>query len=120
MVSLLSVQYNPKTGYKGENFKKVDEIIEHNLGKKIDLVVLPEFFSTGIIDHDIYLDYTENENDVSSVFIWAKEITKKYNTNLIAGTVIEKTGDRLYNTSFIFNRNGEIVGKYRKIHLYNY
>ena len=120
MVGVLSIQYNPKIGDKEENFKRVNEIIKQNSDRKVDLVVLPEFFSTGIIDHDIYLDYSESEENGGAFFDWAKEITKKYNTNLVAGSVIEKSGKRLYNTSFVFNRNGEIVGKYRKIHLFNY
>ena len=27
--------------------------------------------------------------------------------------------DRVYDTSFIVNKNGKVIGKYRKIHLYD-
>ncbi|MBR3650738.1 MAG: hypothetical protein IKN52_10845, partial [Victivallales bacterium] len=33
-----------------------------------------------------------------------KEIAKKFNTNIVAGSVIEKSENKLYNTSFVINR----------------
>ncbi len=120
MAGILSIQYNPKKGDIKANLEKVTEIIDQNSDKKLDLVVLPEFFSTGIIDHDEYLDYTETENSGGHVLDWSREMAKKYNTNFVSGSLIEKSGKRLYNTSFVFDRKGEIVGKYRKIHLFNY
>ncbi|UKI31313.1 MAG: hypothetical protein L6W00_26520 [Lentisphaeria bacterium] len=35
----------------------------------------------------------------------------------IVTTLVERKGDALYNTAIIFDRNGELVGKYRKVHL---
>jgi len=124
MVGVLSIQFNPKIGDKEANLKRVDDFISQNLDKKLDLIVLPEFFSTGIIDHSIYRDFAESEEDGFAIK-GIQEIAKKYNTNIVAGTIIEKVvnkkcGDRFYNTSFILNRDGKIVGKYRKIHLFKY
>jgi predicted amidohydrolase len=41
---------------------------------------------------------------------------KKNNIWVVAG-LMELTGDTVYNTAVLFNRNGEIAGTYRKIHL---
>ena len=40
--------------------------------------------------------------------------------SVVCGTIIEKEGDKLYNTSYMLDRHGQIEGKYRKIHLFNY
>jgi predicted amidohydrolase len=38
---------------------------------------------------------------------------------VLGGSVLEVDGDRIYNTSVLFDRAGELVATYRKIHLYD-
>ncbi len=118
MTGILTVQLKPTLGDKEINLKKVEHYIKKNSDKKLDLVVLPEFFSTGV-HHESFLNAYEDENGGETI---AKvgELARKYNTNIIAGTVIEGVEGKLYNTSFAINRNGEILDKYHKIHLFNY
>ena len=117
-VGILAIQLHSKTGNKDINIKKAEYFIEKNAKKGLDLVVLPEFFSTGIDRKS----FKENPEDIYGGETISKisEIAKRYQTNIIAGSVIEKDGEKLYNTSFVINRDGNIVNKYRKIHLYNY
>lgn len=132
MAGILNIQIKPFIGKKELNLKKVEHFLKKNEDKKLDLVILPEFFSTGI-HHESFLNFPEDEYGGDTIkFI--QNLAIKYNTNIIAGTVIEGVNDvtdslstpemshkkKLYNTSFIINRKGEIVDKYRKIHLYNY
>ncbi len=118
MTGILNIQFKPTIGNKEINLKKVEHYIKKNADKKLDLVVLPEFFSTGV-NHESFLNDYEDENGGDTIKTVC-ELAKKYNTNIIAGTVIEGVNDKLYNTSFAINRNGEILDKYRKIHLFNY
>ena len=124
MTGILNIQINPIIGNKEANLRKVDYFIKKNSDKKLDLVVLPEFFSTGI-DHNSFVNFPEPE-DGGETIRYICELAKKYNTNIIAGSVIEGVNGvngvngKLYNTSFIIDRNGVVVDKYRKIHLYNY
>jgi predicted amidohydrolase len=39
---------------------------------------------------------------------------------LHTGSFVEKRGDRFYNSSFLLNPNGEVLGSYQKIHLFTY
>ena len=49
-----------------------------------------------------------------------KELAKEYKVNLIPGSFVEKApGDKVQNTSIFINRDGKIIGKYRKIHLFD-
>lgn len=118
MVGILSIQVKPSIGNKEINLKKINHFIKKYSDKKLDLVILPEFFSTGI-DHESFLNSPEDEKGGEAVE-YIKNLATEYNTNIIAGTVIEKSADKLYNTSFAINRNGDTIAKYRKIHLFNY
>ena len=47
-------------------------------------------------------------------------LLKKHNVYFIAGTVPEIDSDgRIYNTSYSFSSRGELIGKHRKIHLFD-
>ncbi|MGN0004921.1 MAG: nitrilase-related carbon-nitrogen hydrolase [Candidatus Gastranaerophilaceae bacterium] len=117
-VGILAIQLHSKSGNKDVNIKKVEYFVEKNSKRGLDIVVLPEFFSTGIDRKS----FVENPEDVygGETILKISEIAKRYRTNIVAGSVIEKENGKLYNTSFVINREGEIVNKYRKIHLYNY
>lgn len=49
-----------------------------------------------------------------------QRLAKEYNTNIIAGSVVRKIDDKLYNSTFAIDRMGEIIEVYDKIHLFNY
>lgn len=118
MTGILCLQFNPKIGDKAYNLNKVEQLISANADKNIDLILLPEFFSTGI-DHNSFLNSPEDENGGDTIKK-VKFIAMKYSVNIIAGSVIEKFDNKLYNSSFAINRTGKTVAKYRKIHLFNY
>lgn len=117
MAGILNIQIKPKIGDKDNNLKRVEHFIKINSDKKLDLVVFPEFFSTGV-NNKAFSEQPEDENGGATI-AYVSELSKKYNTNIVAGSVVEKIGEKSYNTTFVINRQGEIVGKYRKIHLYN-
>lgn len=135
MAKLLSIQFCPKLGDKEANLAKVEEILDGichlnsikascfrnplcNDKLNPDLVLVPEFFTTGV-HHDAMINHPEDENGGDTIKFMCR-LAQKYNTNIIAGSVIEKSGENLYNTSYVINRKGKIVDKYRKIHLFNY
>ncbi len=115
---ILSLQYNPILGNKKGNIEKVTEIIHQYSDRQLDLVVLPEFFSTGICD-EAFINAPEDEKGGNTI-IEMRAIAKRYKTNIIAGTVITKDGGNRYNTSFAINREGNVIAEYKKIHLYNF
>ena len=113
-ITVTNCQFQPKCGDKNYNLNKVSEMLE---GVRTDLVLLPEFFSTGI-SHEAFKNFPEDE-DGGKTIDFLRKLAKDLNTNIVCGSVIERVSDKSYNTSFVLNRKGETVCKYRKIHLFN-
>lgn len=118
MIGILNIQVNPTFGKLEVNLKKIEHFIKKHSDKSVDLVVLPEFFATGN-DYENYEQISVDENG-GEVIEYIKGLAKKYNTNIVAGSVVEKSGINYYNTTFVIGRSGEILGKYRKMHLFDY
>lgn len=98
---------------KKENLSKIYKYVKNN---NIDLVVLPELFSTG------YFYETKEEiealaEEIPRGYTTKKlvELSKELNTHLI-GTIIEKEKDALFITAIIVGPEG-YIGKHRKRHL---
>jgi predicted amidohydrolase len=47
-------------------------------------------------------------------------LAKELSCYLYTGSFVEKRGDQFYNSSFLLNPKGEILGSYQKIHLFSY
>lgn len=103
-------------------FSKVVELIEKVLEENdIQILCLPEFFTgapyymptrghlKGIIDEEVPGPMTEKLGSLA----------KKYGTYILCGTIIEREGDKYYNTSVVIDNKGEIAAKARKIHRYS-
>jgi len=118
---VLGIQIQPEIGDKQANLDKVQKLIEENIWFKPDLIVLPEVFNSGV-DHKFLHKLAETIPEGKTTEFFSK-IAEKYETNIIGGSFIEKVDGETteyYNTSVVFDRKGEIIGKYQKIHMFNY
>jgi len=115
---ILGIQIQPEIGNKQANLDKVKKLIEENAWYKPDLIVLPEVFTSGV-DHRCLQKLAETIPGGQTTEFFS-EIAKKYETNIVAGSIVEKIGDEFKNTSVVFDRQGEILGKYQKIHMFDY
>lgn len=94
-----------------ENLEKAIELIEKT--KDSDIIVLPEAF---ICPNGVGLDdLKENFNPLKNLSKKAKEIS----SIIIAGTLPEPSGNKFYNTAYVLDRKGDVISKYRKIHLFD-
>ena len=83
-----------------------------------DLVMLPELWNIGFMSYDRYRD--EAETDGGPTLTLLRTLAKELSCYLHTGSFVEKIGDRFYNSSFLLNPKGEILGNYQKIHLFGY
>ncbi len=104
---------------KAANLKRIGEMIDEAASKRAQFVCMPEMANyIGIGDGPF-----QNAEDVpggptASLF---REKAKQHGIWIHGGSIPERiSGEkRVYNTTVVFNPKGEIVAKYRKIHLYD-
>ncbi|MCI1274198.1 MAG: hypothetical protein LKG27_07180 [Clostridiaceae bacterium] len=114
-----AIQMNSKIGDKNANCEKVKQLITRDVDDDVDLIVLPEVWTVGWSCPDFRAS-AENFKK-SKVINFLSDIAKKYNSFVVGGSIIEKTDDgRFLNTSPVFDRSGNLIAKYSKMHLFSY
>lgn len=101
---------------KKQNLLKASQLVSKITIEKPDIVILPEMFSCPYASYNFPL-YAEEEGDYSFDFL--SNLAKINNIYLVAGSIPEKEGDKIYNTSYVFDRDGNLIGKHRKVHLFD-
>ncbi|MGE4354434.1 MAG: carbon-nitrogen hydrolase family protein [Oscillospiraceae bacterium] len=82
----------------------------------IDLAILPEMFCCPYAN-DCFRTYCEEVGGEAQMAM--SSLAKELEIYIIAGSVPELCGDKLYNTSYVYGRNGRQIGKHRKMHLFD-
>lgn len=121
MISFALLQTNIKFCDFDYNAAHVKELIAAAMEKdpRPDVIVLPEDWSAGFSDEMFHhmKDFIEPVNGPSVTVL--KECAKQYSVWIVAGSIGTEFEDGMRNTTFLINRNGEIVGDYSKMHLYS-
>jgi len=108
---------------KEKNIEKAVDMIKKAKKKDADIAILPEMFNCPY-ENEKFLEYAEYRQD-STTLKSIGNTAKNENIFVLAGSIPEKEPDdntateNIYNTSFLFNNNGEILGYHRKIHLFD-
>lgn len=119
-IRVISLQFLPEKANIKANLNKIDELLEKSGEKSYDLILVPEFFNTGInLTNKQFTDYAEPE-DASVSLDYFQRAAKKYNSYIVCGSFLVKKSDGVYNTSYVVDRNGTKAGEYSKIHLFDY
>ncbi|MBR3112796.1 MAG: carbon-nitrogen hydrolase family protein [Methanobrevibacter sp.] len=102
---------------KEENIKTASLMIDKSVSKNADFIVLPEMFNCPY-SNDKFIEYGEEEKD-SYTLNKISLLAKKNNVYILAGSIPEKDNGKLYNTSYLFDKAGNIIAKHRKMHLFD-
>lgn len=101
------------SGKPSENTQRMETTIANAAQRGVDVVVFPEMTDTGY-DMPTIL---KNASDWSSGPAQRlRSAADKHNINVIAG-ISEKDSSGVYNAIIVIDRNGDVVGRYRKTHL---
>jgi len=120
MPKVAIVQFKAST-IKEQNLKKILDYIKKASKKGAQLCAFPEFMMFYTKSSQTPKELASLSETINGNFV--KTISKAANKHLIQviGTFYEKSNkkNRVYDTSFLINKSGKVVSKYRKIHLYD-
>jgi len=102
----------------GENVDRMVGRVEAAAGAGADLVVLPEIWNVGYFDFDGYEAGAESLDGPTMRRL--RGTAAEFGVYLHAGSIVERDGDALYNTSALLSPAGELLDTYRKVHLFGY
>ncbi|MBM3699402.1 MAG: carbon-nitrogen hydrolase family protein [Actinobacteria bacterium] len=102
---------------KEENLKNASDMIYDAARGNADIIILPEMFNCPY-DNSFFGTYAEKYPGITAEML--SGLSKKLSVYIVGGSIPEKDDEgRIYNTSFVFDRNGRLAAKHRKIHLFD-
>lgn len=101
-----------------DNRRKAVRMIHEASERGAQIVCLPELFTTHYFPREEKRDASGLAETVpgKTTEVLSKA-AKENHVVLIGGSIYEKEDDRFYNTSVVFDETGEMIGKYRKMHI---
>ncbi len=118
-INISAIQMCSKIGDKKANFSNVVKLIERDVKSDVDIIVLPEVWTVGWSPR--HFRESAELIDKSETINLLSQIAKQYNSFVIGGSFIEKVNDEIYlNTCPVIDRNGNLIAKYSKNHLFSY
>ncbi|MCP4507637.1 MAG: carbon-nitrogen hydrolase family protein, partial [Fuerstiella sp.] len=114
-MQISGIQTDVTLGDRAANLRRMKATVAHEVEQSSRLIVFPECFTTGYcfdsLEEAIAVAESVDGESVST----AVEVCSKQDCFTVFG-ILERDGDRLFNTSVLVGPNG-LIGSYRKIHL---
>lgn len=101
---------------KPDNIARASRLVTEAAKNGANIVALPECFNSPY-GTSYFPEYAEPIPGPSTIALG--QSAKENSVFVIGGSIPEKAGDKIYNTCTIFNPNGEMIAKHRKIHLFD-
>lgn len=101
---------------KNANLATARKMIARAATEGADFVLLPEMFNCPY-NNSCFARYAEPAGGETCQML--SEEAARHGVILIGGSIPERDGESLYNTSFIYGPKGEPLGFHRKVHLFD-
>lgn len=116
-MNIAVVQAYVELGDPDANLKRMLDLMEKaaSAEEKPDVIVLPEMWNTGYA-LDRIRDIADPEGRRLPEQLSA--FARSHGIQVVGGSIAENIGGQIYNSMYVFGRNGEQLAKYSKIHLF--
>ena len=114
IISIALAQLDLKIGDAENNFLKAQESVQRASQLGAEIVLLPELWASGFDLDQTHL-YASSLNE--GWFTRMREMAVENKIGL-GGSLIEENQGEYYNTFALYDNKGDLLGSYRKIHLF--
>ena len=111
------LQMDMALGRVEENFAHAEDMIRQAMAQQPDVIVLPEMWNTGFFPRENLAALADRDGQMVKNRIGA--LAKEFSVNIVAGSVANVREGKVYNTSFVFDREGTCIASYDKTHLFS-
>lgn len=101
---------------KKESMETAEKFIREAAAGGAQVVSLPEMWNCPY-SNDYFREYSEPADGPTVKFM--SQLAAELGIYLIGGSIPEIEDDKVYNTSFSFDKEGNIIGRHRKVHLFD-
>lgn len=109
------VQFDVRIAREMGAYVYCEKMIREAAREKPDVILLPERWNA-FGRPETHRDQADRNGAMTRLYIGA--LAAELKTHIVAGSVAELRGEKLYNTAYVFNRAGETICRYDKAHLY--
>jgi predicted amidohydrolase len=115
---IAAIQMNSRQN-KEKNVQKAEKLIDEAASRGVKVVALPENFSFSGSEKE---NLSQAENIPGPTIERMSNKARQYGIYILCGSISEKSTelDKAFNTSVLIDPQGEIIARYRKIHLFDY
>lgn len=108
------IQMNSILSEPDQNYAHVQELLLKAAKEEPDIIVLPETWNTGFFPRE-NLKALSDQNGTRTKDLLSS-FAAGHKVNIVAGSVSTVKNDHIYNTTYVFDRQGTLVSEYDKIH----
>lgn len=102
---------------KQQNLNRARDFIHRAAGTGAKVIALPEMF-TCPYDASLFPDYAESFPNGDSIRMLARAAMEE-RVFVVGGSLPEREGEQVFNSSFVFDPQGNLIAHHRKIHLFD-
>ncbi len=110
---------------KADNIAQARALIEGAMADRPDLIGLPEVWTCLGGDRAAKFDQAEalpplgSNEPGGAAYEFLRGVARGQRIHVHGGSIVERAGDRLFNTTVVFDPQGHELARYRKIHLFD-
>ncbi len=118
MMKICQIQMDMKLGDPAYNFARAELLIEKAAWRQPNVICLPETWNVGFFPREGLAELADRDGQAVREQIGG--LARRYGVNLVAGSAAVRRTERacVTNTALVFDRAGDCVAEYDKVHLF--
>ncbi len=115
-MKLSILQMNIQLGNFSANLETLQRQLALAMETRPDVVLLPELWDIGFYPRPIEKYADPDGGRIRKIL---GDLAAQYQINIVGGSIANRIGQHVFNTSYVFDRTGHLVSTYHKTHLFS-